>query len=138
MDLLACGQLHTTGTDNCSFSCQQKLLGFEDFTKIPNGVNGVEDRMSIVWEKGVHSGKLDPMRFVAITRLFKIHTLICMLRLAQQQRRSSICTPKKEGLPSELMPIWLFGIRMPLESFLRLLITMQPIIISLRGCLSME
>jgi dihydropyrimidinase len=68
MDLLACGQLHTTGTDNCTFTCKQKQLGLNDFTKIPNGVNGVEDRMSIVWEKGVYSGKLDPMRFVAITR----------------------------------------------------------------------
>lgn len=38
-----------------------------DFTKIPNGVNGVEDRMSVVWEKGVHAGIIDPCRFVAIT-----------------------------------------------------------------------
>ena len=43
-------------------------MGLNDFTKIPNGVNGVEDRMSVVWEKGVHAGKIDPMRFVAITR----------------------------------------------------------------------
>lgn len=42
-------------------------MGKDDFTKIPNGVNGVEDRMSVVWEKGVHSGKMDPMRYVAIT-----------------------------------------------------------------------
>ncbi|KAI6239598.1 Amidohydrolase 1 domain containing protein [Aphelenchoides fujianensis] len=68
MDLLACGQLHLTGTDNCTFSCQQKRAGLADFTKIPNGVNGVEDRLSIIWEKGVRTGKLDPMRFVAITR----------------------------------------------------------------------
>ncbi|KAI6175942.1 hypothetical protein M3Y97_00745400 [Aphelenchoides bicaudatus] len=72
MDLLACGQLHTTGTDNCSFTCEQKLMGLNDFTKIPNGVNGVEDRLSIIWEKGVHAGKLDPMRFVAITRQGRI------------------------------------------------------------------
>lgn len=38
-----------------------------DFTKIPNGINGVEDRMSVVWEKGVHSGIIDPMRYVSIT-----------------------------------------------------------------------
>ncbi|CAD5221844.1 unnamed protein product [Bursaphelenchus okinawaensis] len=67
MDLLACGQLHLTATDNCTFTCSQKKIGQNDFTKIPNGVNGVEDRMSIVWEKGVYSGKIDPMRFVSIT-----------------------------------------------------------------------
>lgn len=61
-------ELDLTGTDNCTFSQKQKRLGRDNFTKIPNGVNGIEDRMSVVWEKGVHSGKLDPMRFVAITR----------------------------------------------------------------------
>lgn len=30
-------------------------------------MNGVEDRMSVIWEKGVQSGILDPSRFVAIT-----------------------------------------------------------------------
>lgn len=78
MDLLACGQLHLTATDNCTFTCKQKELGRDNFTKIPNGVNGVEDRMSVVWEKGVYSGKIDPMRFVSITsttaaRIFNIY-----------------------------------------------------------------
>uniref|UniRef100_A0A1I8AQH8 dihydropyrimidinase n=1 Tax=Steinernema glaseri TaxID=37863 RepID=A0A1I8AQH8_9BILA len=67
MDLLACGQLHLTGTDNCSWTCAQKKQGLNDFTKIPSGLNGLEDRMSLIWENGVHKGKLDPMRFVAIT-----------------------------------------------------------------------
>lgn len=42
-------------------------MGLKDFSKIPNGVNGVEDRMSVVWEKGVVTGLIDPQRFVAIT-----------------------------------------------------------------------
>lgn len=42
-------------------------MGVGDFSKIPNGVNGVEDRMSIVWEKGVTAGIIDPTQFVAIT-----------------------------------------------------------------------
>ncbi len=39
----------------------------DDFTKIPNGVNGIEDRLSIVWTKGVKAGLLSPSDFVRIT-----------------------------------------------------------------------
>uniref|UniRef100_A0A1A9ZVM7 dihydropyrimidinase n=1 Tax=Glossina pallidipes TaxID=7398 RepID=A0A1A9ZVM7_GLOPL len=67
MKSLAYDDLQTTGSDNCTFNKEQKELGKGNFAKIPNGVNGVEDRMSIVWEKGVHAGLLDPCRFVAVT-----------------------------------------------------------------------
>jgi len=67
MKLLASGDLHTVGTDNCTFTAKQKSMGKNDFTKIPNGVNGIEDRMSVVWEKGVTSGILTPCEFVKVT-----------------------------------------------------------------------
>ncbi|KAM7537882.1 hypothetical protein Aperf_G00000079166 [Anoplocephala perfoliata] len=67
MKALANGHLECTGTDHCVFKAEQKALGKDDFRKIPNGVNGVEDRMSVIWEKGVASGIIDPCRFVAVT-----------------------------------------------------------------------
>lgn len=56
-----------TGSDHCTLTDEQKNEGVDDFRKIPPGVNGIEDRMSIIWEKGVESGAMDPCQFVAIT-----------------------------------------------------------------------
>ncbi|TGZ58535.1 hypothetical protein CRM22_009574 [Opisthorchis felineus] len=67
MKCLGHGELETTGTDHCVFKTEQKAMGKDDFRKIPNGVNGVEDRMSVIWEKGVVPGILDPCKFVAVT-----------------------------------------------------------------------
>ncbi|XP_050313240.1 dihydropyrimidinase isoform X1 [Anthonomus grandis grandis] len=67
LNSLAQDVLQVVGSDNCTFNKAQKELGKDNFTKIPNGVNGVEDRLSVVWEKGVHAGIIDPCRFVAIT-----------------------------------------------------------------------
>uniref|UniRef100_A0A146KMB5 dihydropyrimidinase n=1 Tax=Lygus hesperus TaxID=30085 RepID=A0A146KMB5_LYGHE len=67
MESLASDGLSTTGTDNCTFDKCQKEIGRNDFTKIPNGVNGLEDRMSIIWNNGVKTGLLSPEKFVAVT-----------------------------------------------------------------------
>jgi dihydropyrimidinase len=61
------GNLQTTATDHCTFCAEQKAAGKDDFTKIPNGCGGVEDRMAVVWDAGVNSGKLTPSEFVRVT-----------------------------------------------------------------------
>lgn len=42
-------------------------MGKDNFAKIPNGCNGIEDRMSVVWNNGVEKGVLTPMDFVRVT-----------------------------------------------------------------------
>jgi len=61
------GNLHTTATDHCTFCAEQKAMGANDFTRIPNGCGGVEERMAVVWDAGVNSGRLTPSEFVRVT-----------------------------------------------------------------------
>ncbi len=64
---LQSGNLHTTATDHCVFCAEQKAMGREAFGKIPNGCGGVEERLAVIWDAGVNSGRLTPSEFVAIT-----------------------------------------------------------------------
>jgi dihydropyrimidinase len=64
---LAAGHLHTTATDHCAFCDDQKAAGRADFSKIPNGCAGVEDRMAVLWDAGVNTGRLTPNEFVRVT-----------------------------------------------------------------------
>jgi dihydropyrimidinase len=61
------GNLHTTATDHCTFCAEQKAAGAGNFTRIPNGCGGVEERMAVVWDAGVNSGTLTPSEFVRVT-----------------------------------------------------------------------
>ncbi len=61
------GMIQTTATDHCCFCAPQKGAGKDDFTLIPNGTGGVEDRMGVLWHHGVNSGRLTINEFVAIT-----------------------------------------------------------------------
>ena len=54
-------------SDHSTFNKKQRALGVKDFDNIPQGVNGVGERMMILWEKLVHSGKSTPQQFVALT-----------------------------------------------------------------------
>jgi len=77
---LSDGVLQTIGTDHCPFfsdgtkpivyegsgvSIPGKELGKDDFTKIPNGLPGIQDRMPIMWTCGVRAGHITPNQFVA-------------------------------------------------------------------------
>jgi len=64
---LASGSLSVVATDHCAFTTEQKRYGVGDFTKIPNGTGGLEDRMPMLWTYGVGTGRLTPNEFVAVT-----------------------------------------------------------------------
>jgi len=61
---LQAGLIDTVGTDHCPFDTEQKLLGAEAFTQIPNGIPGLEDRVNLMYTYGVKRGLLDLHRFV--------------------------------------------------------------------------
>lgn len=64
---LQSGMLQTTATDHCCFCADQKRMGHNNFTQIPNGTGGVEDRMHVLWDHGVNTGRLTMNEFVGIT-----------------------------------------------------------------------
>lgn len=75
------GTIQVVGTDHCPFffdgtqaidyegekvAIPGKELGKDNFTKIPNGLPGVGDRLPILWTTGVVSGRITPTQFVAL------------------------------------------------------------------------
>ena len=60
--------LEVISTDHCPFCLRdQKELGRNDFSRIPNGGPGVENRMSLIFHHGVNAGRIDVNRFVELT-----------------------------------------------------------------------
>jgi dihydropyrimidinase len=79
---LESGIIQVVGTDHCPFfydgskpilyegkpiAIPGKELGKDDFTKIPNGLPAVGDRLPVLWSEGVVKGRLTPSQFVALT-----------------------------------------------------------------------
>ncbi|GHD11135.1 dihydropyrimidinase [Tianweitania populi] len=64
---LQSGSLQVVATDHCAFTTEQKRTGLNDFTKIPNGTGGLEDRLPVLWTRGVVTGRLTMNEFVAVT-----------------------------------------------------------------------
>ncbi len=60
--------LQVVSTDHCPFCFEdQKVLGKDDFTKIPNGGPGIENRLQLIYHHGVNKGQLSLSRFVELT-----------------------------------------------------------------------
>ena len=64
---LQSGNLQTTATDHCCFCADQKAMGKDDFRLIPNGTAGVENRLEVLWDQGVNTGRLTMNEFVKVT-----------------------------------------------------------------------
>ncbi len=76
---IASGLVSTIATDHAPFDfANQKEMGRDDFTKIPNGIPSVEDRVNLVFNYGVRTGKIDLNTFVracstAAAKLFGLY-----------------------------------------------------------------
>lgn len=64
---LQSGSLQVVATDHAAFNSEQKLMGKDNFCLIPNGSNGLEERLAVLWTEGVETGRLTPNEFVATT-----------------------------------------------------------------------
>ena len=67
-DALACGSIQQVSSDHAPFRFEgQKTGGCDDFTKIPNGLPGIETRLPILFTEGVAKGRISLERFVELT-----------------------------------------------------------------------
>ncbi len=60
------GLVQVVGTDHCPFTLEQKAMGKDDFSKIPNGHPAIEHRMEFIYSEGVHKGKITLNKFVEV------------------------------------------------------------------------
>lgn len=72
------GLVQVVATDHCPFKWEQKLMGKDDFSKIPNGHPAIEHRVELLFSEGVHAGKITVNKFVEListnpARIFGLH-----------------------------------------------------------------
>ncbi len=61
------GLVQIVGTDHCPFKWEQKMMGKDDFSKIPNGHPAIENRMELLWSEGVEKGNISANKYVEVT-----------------------------------------------------------------------
>jgi dihydropyrimidinase len=59
--------VHHVATDHCPFCSDQKEMGIDNFSKIPNGAPGVEHRVELMYSEGVEKGRISLNKFVEVT-----------------------------------------------------------------------
>ena len=60
------GLVNVVATDHCPFMWEQKLMGKNDFSKIPNGHPAIENRMELLFSEGVQKGKITLNKYVEV------------------------------------------------------------------------
>ena len=61
------GLVQVVGTDHCPFKWEQKLMGKDDFSKIPNGHPAIEHRMELLFSEGVNKNRISLNKYVEIS-----------------------------------------------------------------------
>lgn len=61
------GLVNVVATDHCPFTWEQKQMGKQDFSKIPNGHPAIEHRMELLFSEGVNKGRISLPKFVELS-----------------------------------------------------------------------
>jgi len=59
--------VHHVATDHCPFCMDQKAMGKDNFSKIPNGAPGIENRLELLYSEGVEKGRIGMNKFVEMS-----------------------------------------------------------------------
>ena len=90
---LRSGLVNTVATDHAPFDFKtQKPMGKDDFTKIPNGIPSLEERINLLYTHGVRTGKIDLHTFVSVasTHVAKTFDLFPKKTISRQQRHDLV------------------------------------------------